>query len=265
MARAGIGDRVEGFHAVAAAVQAGRARSVRIEERRLKGSAYTSLAEAARSAGAEVEYVSDVRAHALTSAPQGVVAACEPKQTVSIEEAVDRLRAEGHSISSLHLRFLSPLEPGLKEIFDRFKRVMTVEINYSDPPEAPLISPENRRRPQLTSLLRERTLIDVGAARVDRVVRAAAADALQGAAAAAAAPDEPERHLVARAGGCLLLRQPAAPPFSESGPRAGPHRQRGHLRRPAALRSAAGRPHLRSHRRRGAAAAGSRRAGAQGR
>ena len=88
MARAGIGDRVEGFHAVAAAVQAGRARSVRIEERRLKGSAYTSLAEAARSAGAEVEYVSDVRAHALTSAPQGVVAACEPKQTVSIEEAV---------------------------------------------------------------------------------------------------------------------------------------------------------------------------------
>ena len=88
MARAGIGDRVEGFHAVAAAVQAGRARSVRIEQRRLKGSAYTGLADAARSAGAEVEFVSDVRAHALTSAPQGVVAACEPKQTVSIEDAV---------------------------------------------------------------------------------------------------------------------------------------------------------------------------------
>lgn len=85
----------------------------------------------------------------------------------AIEEAVDRLRAEGHSISSLHLRFLAPLEPGLKQIFARFRRVMTVEINYSDPPDAPLINPENRRRPQLATLLRERTLIDIGAARVD--------------------------------------------------------------------------------------------------
>ena len=85
----------------------------------------------------------------------------------AIEEAVDRLRGEGHSISSLHLRFLSPLEPGLMEIFDRFGRVLTVEINYSDPPDAPLVNAHNRRRPQLASLLRERTLIDVGAARVD--------------------------------------------------------------------------------------------------
>ncbi|MEE8526231.1 MAG: hypothetical protein V3T72_20015 [Thermoanaerobaculia bacterium] len=50
----------------------------------------------------------------------------------AIEEAVGRLRGEGHRISSLHLRFLSPLEPGLEEIFERFRRVMTVEINYSD-------------------------------------------------------------------------------------------------------------------------------------
>ncbi len=35
----------------------------------------------------------------------------------AIEEAVDRARAEGHKVSSLHLRFLSPMEPGLKEIF----------------------------------------------------------------------------------------------------------------------------------------------------
>ena len=88
MARAGIGDRVEGFHAVDAAVKAGRAISVRIEQRRLKGGAYTGLADAARSSGAEVEYVSDVRDDALTSAPQGVVAVCRPKQTVSIEDAV---------------------------------------------------------------------------------------------------------------------------------------------------------------------------------
>ena len=33
----------------------------------------------------------------------------------AIEEAVDRARAEGLSVSSLHLMFLSPLEPGLAE------------------------------------------------------------------------------------------------------------------------------------------------------
>ena len=85
----------------------------------------------------------------------------------AIEEAVDRLREEGRRISSLHLRFLSPLEPGLKEIFGRFERVMTVEINYSDRRDAPLITSENRRRPQLARVLRERTLIDVGAAQID--------------------------------------------------------------------------------------------------
>ncbi len=44
----------------------------------------------------------------------------------AIEEAVDRARAEGLSVSSLHLTFLSPLEPGIREIFSRFKKVMTV-------------------------------------------------------------------------------------------------------------------------------------------
>ncbi len=79
----------------------------------------------------------------------------------AIEEAVDQLRAEGHSVSSLHLRFLSPLEPGLDEIFRRFKRVMTIEINYSDPADLAGIGPENRRRAQLAQVLRERTLVDV--------------------------------------------------------------------------------------------------------
>ncbi|MEA2009951.1 MAG: 23S rRNA (guanosine(2251)-2'-O)-methyltransferase RlmB [Actinomycetota bacterium] len=88
MARAGIGDRVEGFHAVAAAVLAGRAKTVRIERRRLNREAYTALADDARSAGARVEYVDDVRDIALTSAPQGVVAECRPKETVSMEDAV---------------------------------------------------------------------------------------------------------------------------------------------------------------------------------
>jgi 2-oxoglutarate ferredoxin oxidoreductase subunit alpha len=80
----------------------------------------------------------------------------------AIEEAVERARAEGLAVSSLHLRFLSPMEPGLGEIFRRFRRVMTVEINYSDDPAAPFITDENRRRGQLAFLLRAQTLVDVG-------------------------------------------------------------------------------------------------------
>jgi 2-oxoglutarate ferredoxin oxidoreductase subunit alpha len=79
----------------------------------------------------------------------------------AIEEAVDRARAEGLAVSSCHLAFLSPLEPGLKEIFSRFERVMTVEINYSDEPDDPYITEENRRRSQLALLLRAQTLVDV--------------------------------------------------------------------------------------------------------
>ncbi len=79
----------------------------------------------------------------------------------AIEEAVDRMRAEGHRVSSLHLRFLSPLEPGLEQIFARFRRVMTVELNYSDQPDTPLVSSEDRRYGQLASLLRQRTLLDI--------------------------------------------------------------------------------------------------------
>jgi 2-oxoglutarate ferredoxin oxidoreductase subunit alpha len=79
----------------------------------------------------------------------------------AIEEAVDRARAEGHRVSSVHLRFLSPMEPGLKEIFRRFGKVMTVEINYSDDPGAPLTTDETRRYAQLAWLLRAHTLMDI--------------------------------------------------------------------------------------------------------
>jgi 2-oxoglutarate ferredoxin oxidoreductase subunit alpha len=75
----------------------------------------------------------------------------------AIEEAVGLLRDEGHRVSSLHLRFLSPLEPGLEEIFSHFDQVMTVEMNYSDAPGT-----EHRRTGQLAQVLRERTLRDVG-------------------------------------------------------------------------------------------------------
>ena len=79
----------------------------------------------------------------------------------AIEEAVENARAEGLAVSSLHIRFMSPLEPGLKEIFQRFRKVMTVEINYSDDPDDPFITDENRRRGQLAWLLRANTLVDV--------------------------------------------------------------------------------------------------------
>jgi 2-oxoglutarate ferredoxin oxidoreductase subunit alpha len=79
----------------------------------------------------------------------------------SIEEAVQRVRAQGHKVSALHLRFLSPLEPGLREIFGRFRQVLTVEINYSDPEGAPHITAETRRRAQLAQVLRAHTLLDI--------------------------------------------------------------------------------------------------------
>ncbi|MCP3851185.1 MAG: 2-oxoacid:acceptor oxidoreductase subunit alpha [Gammaproteobacteria bacterium] len=79
----------------------------------------------------------------------------------AIEEAVDLLKGEGHSIASLHLRFMSPLEPGLKEIFSRYKKVMTVEINYSDEPDAPMITSDNRRYAQLANVLRAQFVIDI--------------------------------------------------------------------------------------------------------
>ncbi|MCP4302895.1 MAG: 2-oxoacid:acceptor oxidoreductase subunit alpha [Gammaproteobacteria bacterium] len=79
----------------------------------------------------------------------------------AIEEAVDLASAQGHKVSSVHLRFLSPLEPGLKEIFSGFKKIMTIEINYSDEPDAPLINEDNRRISQLALLLRAHTLMDI--------------------------------------------------------------------------------------------------------
>lgn len=78
----------------------------------------------------------------------------------AIEEAVSRMRDEGASVSSIHLRFLAPLEPGLKDIFGRFKKVLTVEINYSDIVEGP-VDGGNRRYAQLAWLLRAQTLCDV--------------------------------------------------------------------------------------------------------
>ena len=87
MAPAGIGDRVEGFHAVAAAVEAGRVRRLTFEAKRLRHDDYAALAAAAASAGAEVRHVADVREEAVSDAPQGVLADCVPIPTVDVDEA----------------------------------------------------------------------------------------------------------------------------------------------------------------------------------
>lgn len=78
----------------------------------------------------------------------------------AIEEAIDRLRADGGRVSHVHLRFLSPLEPGLAEIFARFKRVLTIEINYSDEPGSG-DGNGHRRYAQLAYHLRSHLLTDI--------------------------------------------------------------------------------------------------------
>ncbi|MDO8419452.1 MAG: hypothetical protein Q7S90_05385, partial [Rubrivivax sp.] len=79
----------------------------------------------------------------------------------AIEEAVDRLRAQGRAVSSLHLRFIQPLPSGIREILQCFKQVMTIEGNWSDSLEDELIDEDNRRYSALAMMLRSRYLVDV--------------------------------------------------------------------------------------------------------
>ena len=72
-----------------------------------------------------------------------------------------RSRIAGRKMAGWRIRAGIPLEPGLKEIFARYKRVMTVEINYSDDLGDPLIDETSRRYAQLAWLLRATTLVDV--------------------------------------------------------------------------------------------------------
>ncbi|NNC92440.1 MAG: RNA methyltransferase [Acidimicrobiia bacterium] len=72
MAPAGIGTKVEGLHAVSAALAAGRVRRLTIE----RGRNLDSLL--AGAAGIPVTEVPDVRVISETTAPQGVIADCEP-------------------------------------------------------------------------------------------------------------------------------------------------------------------------------------------
>jgi 2-oxoglutarate ferredoxin oxidoreductase subunit alpha len=46
-----------------------------------------------------------------------------------IREAVDRARGAGDSVSSIHIRHINPLPPGLENIFAGFNHVLVVEMN----------------------------------------------------------------------------------------------------------------------------------------
>ncbi len=79
----------------------------------------------------------------------------------AIEEAVARLRGEGHRVSSTHLTFLQPMQPGIGEILRGFRQVIAIEGNWADDPDDPLIDESNRRYSALAMLLRSRYLVDV--------------------------------------------------------------------------------------------------------
>ena len=78
-----------------------------------------------------------------------------------IEESVDRMRAEGARVSSLHLTFIQPMPSGIGAILKRFRHVVAVEGNWSDRPDDALIDDESRRYSALALLLRSRFLVDV--------------------------------------------------------------------------------------------------------
>jgi len=79
----------------------------------------------------------------------------------AIEEAVQALREDGRRVSSMHLQFLQPLQGGINQAMQRFRKVMTIEANWSDRPEDTLIDADNRRYSALATLLRARYLVDV--------------------------------------------------------------------------------------------------------
>jgi len=46
-----------------------------------------------------------------------------------IKEAVDRARAAGDSVSSVHIKHINPLPSGLENIFSGFDHILVVEMN----------------------------------------------------------------------------------------------------------------------------------------
>lgn len=89
MGRAGFGHRVEGLHAVAEAVSSSRVRTLYVERGRADRHEVVGLIEDVENAGGVVRTVDDVRTIAETTAPQGVVAECEPIRYSTLERLVE--------------------------------------------------------------------------------------------------------------------------------------------------------------------------------
>ena len=79
----------------------------------------------------------------------------------AIEEAVEKMRAEGLKVSSLHLTFIQPMPSGIREILKRFGQVVTIEANWADDLDDELINEDNRRYAALAMMLRSRFLVDI--------------------------------------------------------------------------------------------------------
>jgi 2-oxoglutarate/2-oxoacid ferredoxin oxidoreductase subunit alpha len=62
----------------------------------------------------------------------------------SLRQATQALQAQGKSVSHAHLRWLSPIEPGLAKIIKNFKRVIVAELNMG----------------QLRMVIRDKYLVD---------------------------------------------------------------------------------------------------------
>ncbi len=87
MAPAGYGTRVEGVHAVTAAVEAGRVVSLTVESKRRDRPEVARLIERV----SDVRYVDDTRRIADSEAPQGLIAECSPILPVELASlAVDQ-------------------------------------------------------------------------------------------------------------------------------------------------------------------------------
>ena len=86
MAPAGFGDRVEGIHAVKAAMAAGRVEDLWVEASRARQPEFEALLAGAAEHGARARIVNDVTEFAETSSPQGIVARARPIISYDLEQ-----------------------------------------------------------------------------------------------------------------------------------------------------------------------------------
>lgn len=88
MAPAGIGSSVEGIHAVAAAVAAGRVKRLHVQASRIDDPEVAGIVAAATAAGGEVRVADSIDSVATTDAHQGLVAEAEPLRPAALSEIV---------------------------------------------------------------------------------------------------------------------------------------------------------------------------------